>query len=292
MSAFTRRDFLVGASAAVAGASFLGRFAAAEPAKAAPVCIKAGTDLMTLGRSGIKSSVVGLGTGTVGGREQREMGVEGFGRLVREAFDRGITYIDTADMYKMHSTVATAIKELPRDRVFVQTKTTAKTADAARADLERFRRELNIETLDTVLMHCMTQRNWPNDLRPVLDALLDAKHKGQVRAVGVSCHTLEALQDAVACDDLDVHLVRINHAGEKMDAAPEAVAAEIRKMHAKGHGIIGMKIYGEGAFKTREERAASIKYVLGLGCVQAFTIGFSSMKQIEETLDLIHEAAA
>ena len=77
-----------------------------------------------------------------------------------------------------------------------------------------------------------------------------------------------------------------------MDGEPAKVAEQMEKMYQKGRGIIGMKIYGEGAFKTAEERLASLKYVLGLGCVHCFTIGFSSVEQIDETLELIKKATA
>ena len=91
---------------------------------------------------------------------------------------------------------------------------------------------------------------------------------------------------------MDVHLVRINHNGEKMDGSPADVSAQIARMHKKGRGVLGMKIYGEGAFKSREQRLNSLKYVMGLGGVQAFTIGFSKIEQIDETLELIEEATA
>ncbi len=292
MSLLSRREFLFRSSTVAAGATLAPRCALGEPpAAVAAEKLRTGVDVVTLGKTGIETSMLGLGTGTFGGREQRELGEEGFARLVHQAFERGIRYIDTADMYRIHATVAHAIKGLPREKLFVQTKTRAKTAEDARADVERFRRELGIETLDTCLIHCMTQKNWPADRRPVIDALLEAKEKGRVRAIGVSCHTLDALIDAVDCDALDVHLVRINHAGQHMDAAPEQVVPQIRRMHEKGRGVLGMKIYGEGRFRTREERFESLKYVLSLGCVPAFTIGFKDIEQIDETLAMIEQAA-
>lgn len=287
MSDISRRQFLARLSAAGA-VCVSGRFAPGQPA--APAKITSGTDLVTLGRSGIKTSVLGVGTGTRSGKEQRDLGEDGFVRLIRYAYDRGLRYIDTADSYRTHTLVAAAIKGLPRDQWFIQTKTWAKDAQKAKADIERFRQELGIETLDTVLMHCMTKKDWPGMMRPVLDALLEAKQKGQVRAIGVSCHTIEALRDAVDCEGIDVHLVRINPVGEKMDASPDEVAAQIKRMHEKGRGVIGMKIYGEGVFTTPQQRFDSLKYVLGLGTVQAFTIGFSSPQQIDETLALIRKA--
>jgi predicted aldo/keto reductase-like oxidoreductase len=289
MSKTSRREFLVRTSAGLLGAAAVGHLPPLAQAKdLPPLKISSGVELVPLGRTGIKTTVLGLGTGTVGGSKQRALGQDGWNKLVREAFDRGIRYIDTADMYKMHDAVRESIKGLPRDQLFIQTKTTAKNAEKAKADIERFRKELGLETLDTLLMHCMTKKGWGKDMRPVLDVLLDAKRKGQVRAVGVSCHGLDPLVDAVDVEDLDVHLVRINHNGAKMDAAPEVVAPLMQKMYQKGRGIIGMKIFGEGTFLKAEDRQAALKYVLGLGCVHCFTIGFVNAAEIDETLAMIN----
>ena len=291
MSKITRRRFLAGAAAAAGAVTFARPALRAAEAARSPV--KSGADIVTLGKTGIKTSVLGIGTGTFGGREQRNMGKEGFSRLVHHAYGLGIRYIDTADGYKTHDFVREAIADLPRSELFIQTKTRAKDAQAARDDIERFRRELGIEQLDTVLMHCMTKGSWPVDMRPVMDVLAEAKQKGRVRAVGVSCHGWDPLVASADLDEwMDVHLVRINPQGKLMDAEPEKVAAQIEKMAAKQRGVLGMKIYGEGAFKTREERLASLKYVLGLGTVHAFTIGFSDTRQIDETLELIRQALA
>lgn len=286
MSAVTRREFLAGA----AGAAVLaGRFAPAAEAKAR---ITSGTDLVTLGRSGVKSTVLGIGTGTVGGSQQRALGPGGFAKLVRHAYDRGLRYIDTADNYRMHGLVRVAIKGLPREQLFIQTKTPSKDARSAKADIDRFRAELGVDYLDSLLMHCMTTKTFATDMRPVMDVLSEAKQKGIVRAVGVSCHGWNGLSASVDCDWIDMQLARINPFGDKMDGKPEAVAALLKKMHDKGRGIIGMKIYGETGFDSAAKRLESLKYVLGLGSVDAFTIGFTDPKQIDETLELIKKAVA
>jgi predicted aldo/keto reductase-like oxidoreductase len=293
MTTITRRSFLSTATAA-AGTVVLGRRSAlAEPSAAVPrVRAKAGSDVVTLGKTGIKTSVLGMGTGTNSGREQRELGQEKFVRLMREAYDRGIRYIDAAGMYRTHDLVGAALKELPKGEVFVQTKTWARAAKKAKDDIELFRRQLGMETLDTLLIHCMTKDEWPTTLRPVIDVLVEAKERGQVRAIGVSCHSFEALEDAEAAEQMDVHLVRINPFGRVMDDKPEKVSGEIAKMHAKNRGVIGMKIYGNTGLRSREERFESLKYVLGLGTVHAFTIGFSKIEQLDETLELIQRAVA
>lgn len=287
MATISRRQFVLGT--AVAGAAaFAGRLGRA--AEETPRIKKKGSDVVTLGKSGIQTTILGIGTGTVGGSQQRALGEAGFTKLVRHALDCGLRYVDTADMYRMHYLVSVALKGVSSDKYFIQTKTTAKHPEVAKADIERFRRELGVQTLDTLLMHCMSKGGWDADMRPVMDVLYEAKEKGRVRAVGVSCHGYPPLVTSSECDWIDVHLVRINPFGDKMDDTPEKVAAEIKKMHNRGHGVLGMKIFGETGFDSAEKRLQSLKYVLGLGTVDAFTIGFVSTEQIDETLAMIEQA--
>jgi diketogulonate reductase-like aldo/keto reductase len=287
MSEISRRRFLAG-TAAVGAAALTGRFGFAAGATTSKVTC--GTNVVTLGRTSVKTSVLGLGTGTHGGNEQRALGETGFTRMVRHALDCGVRYIDTADSYHIHDLVGKALKGIAGDKVFIQTKTSARHPEAAKADIERFRRELQVPQLDSLLMHYMTKGGWPTDMRAVMDVLYQAKEKGQVRAVGVSCHGLDPLIASADCDWIDVHLVRINPFGVKMDDSPDKVAGQIRKMHERGHGVLGMKVFGENGYDSAEKRFEALKYVLGLGAVDAFTIGFTSTKQIDETLEMIRKA--
>ena len=134
------------------------------------------------------------------------------------------------------------------------------------------------------------KKGWPADMRPVMDVLQEAKRKGRIRAIGVSCHGWDPLVSAADAEGIDIHLVRINPFGAVMDGPVEDVAAQVKKMHQKGRGVIGMKIFGENGFGSKEKRLQSLKYVLGLGAVDAFTIGFTSPEQIDETLQLIEQA--
>lgn len=292
MSIWTRREFLAGTFAAGA-AAWMGQFGQAqsqEPATSSRPKITSGTDLVPLGRTGLKPTVLGLGTGTRGGSEQLALGQEAFTRLFRHAYERGIRYIDTADNYRMHLFVRFAIQGLPRDRLFILSKTGARHPEVAKADIERFRRELQTDYLDCLLLHCMTTKTFPTDMRPVMDVLSEAKAKGRVRAVGISSHGMDPLRASVDCDWMDVQLVRINPFGQNMDGQPEEVLGICKKIHATGRGVLGMKIYGETGYDTREKRLQALRYVLRSGAVDAFAIGFSKPEQIDETLELIREA--
>ena len=289
MTSLSRREFL-GQSAAAAGVLAAANALAAQP----PQRPKSAADLVTLGRTGIQTSLLGIGTGSVGVKRssnQVKLGEAGFTKLMRHAFDKGITYIDAADQYGSHIYLRTALRGLPREKLFLQTKTRATTAAMVRADIERFRHELGTDYLDTLLMHCMTTKTWPTDFRPVMDVLSEAKEKKWVRAVGVSCHGMDPLREAVACDWVEVDLARINPIGGskgRMDGTPDEVATCLQAMHKQGKGILGMKILAEGTLKTPEEQMRSLRFVLGLGCVDAFVIGFESPKQIDEMVERIN----
>src|SRR5262245_34288365 len=292
MSNPSRRDFLGQSAAAVGALAAAGAAQGGEEKRR----LTSAADQVTLGRTGLKTSLLGMGTGSVGvghSSNQVKLGEAGFVKLVRYAFDKGVTYFDTADQYGSHIYMRSAIKGLPREKLFLQTKTRATTAEMARYDIERFRAELGTDYLDTLLMHCMTKGSWPTDFRPVMDVLTEAKEKKKVRAIGVSCHGMAPLRAAVKCEWVEVDLARINPVGGnagRMDGSPEDVAGCLKEMHGQGKGILGMKILAEGTLRTPEKQMASLRFVLGLGCVDAFVIGFENPRQIDEIVKRIEEA--
>jgi len=285
-----RRQFLRKAASASAAAWLAPKVLASRLA-ALPAGQKVlATDTVTLGRTGIQTSRLAMGTGTVGSghhSNQTALGLGGLSRLLQNGYDNGLRFFDTADSYGSHPHVADALKHVDRSKVTILTKSWARTGPEMRADLDRFRRELNTDHLDIVLMHCVTEGDWTSRYRSAMDALSEAKEKGIIRAHGCSCHSLEALRAAAKSEWVEVDLVRINPIGSHMDADPATVVGVIREMRAAGKGIVGMKILGQGDLRDRQNEA--IRYALGLGALDAFTIGAES---IAEQKDLIERIAS
>lgn len=278
-----RRDFLRH-TARTATAALLARSAVARAALIEPNPLATrykASDEVVLGKSGIRTSRLAMGTGTTGGggrSNQTRLGNSPFVNLLRDGYhDNGLRFFDAADSYGSHPYVAEAIKGLPRDKVTVLTKTDNRTPEGVRADLDRFRRELGVDYIDIVLIHCTTEGDWTTRYRGVMDVLSEAKAKGTIRAHGVSCHSLPALQAAAASPWVDVDLVRLNPIGSHMDADPETVIGVIKQMRAQGKGIIGMKILGQG--DLRDKPSEAIRYALGSGVLDAFTIGAESPRE-------------
>lgn len=248
------------------------------------------SDTVTLGKTGIQTSRLAMGTGTVGvghHSHQTALGVDGLSRLLLNGYDHGLRFFDSADSYGSHPHVAEALKHVPRDKVTVLTKSWARDAQGMRADLERFRRELGTDYMDICLMHCLTEGDWTSRFNGAMDVLSEAKEKGIIRAHGCSCHSIEALRAATASPWVEIHLVRINPIGAFMDSDPDSVVSVIKQMRAANKGIIGMKILGQGDMRNRQDEA--LNFALGLNLLDAFTIGAESKVEQE---DLIRRIAA
>ncbi len=258
-------------------------------------------DQVTLGKTGLKLSRLGIGTGSKGGSIQRSLGQDRFNRLIRYAYDQGITYIDTSDSYKTHEMVRESIKGLPREKLFIQSKMPGIPENPLDV-LDRYRSELNVDYIDSLLTHCAVSKNWDEERKRIMDAFEKAKDKGIIRAHGVSCHSIPASALAAQLDWVDVNLVRINPQGAHVDTPAErwdatsdishvpAVMEQIRIMRKKGHGIIGMKIIGNGDFKKPEDREKSIRYAMNCGLLDAVVIGFKSPAEIDEAIGRINNA--
>lgn len=294
MSERSRRDFLKGTLAAgvVAGSP---RWAGADAAAK-----RSATDWVTLGNSGVKVTRLAFGTGSFGGKVQRDLGQEGFTRLVRHAYDRGIRFFETADAYDgMHEMLAGALRGLPRDSYRLMTKYRLREPEDPKATIDRFRRELESEYFDILLLHCVRAPDWAEQHARLRDALSEAKDKKVILAHGASCHGLLPLRAFPANTNwLDVALLRVNPVGTRMDTLKQTdtddlgdvneVIGHIKEVRAKGTGVIGMKIVGEGQFKTPEQRDASIRFVTKLGTVDAMTIGYKSPAEIDEAIERLN----
>lgn len=294
---FTRRQFIE-RTAAMAGGVLLAPLAIRAAGKMTAV------DQVPLGKTGLKLSRLGIGCGTNSGRVQQELGQEGLTRLLRYAYDQGITYIDIARSYRTHGMLREAIQGLPREKLFIQTKIGG-VPDKPFEDIDRCRKDYGVDYIDSLLVHCTITPDWDEKRKRVMDAMQEAKDKKIIRAHGVSCHSLPALVRSVELDWVDVHLVRINPQGSHMDTPRSdtwnarsneshvlPVMEQIARMRDKGRGIIGMKIIGNGDFTNPEDREKSIRFAMQCGLLDCVTIGFKSPAEVDEAIRRMNNALA
>src|SRR5881398_2545371 len=255
MSLHSRREFLkttTAASGAIAASGSLPLSAARQTA----------TDWVTLGKSGVKVTRLAFGTGSFSGHVQRDLGQDGFTRLVRYAYDRGIRFFETAESYgDMHKMLGFALKGIPRDSYRLMSKMTTREGVNPQEKIDELRKLANTEYFDIMLLHWQHTASWPTDTRRWQDAILEAESKKVVVSHGASVHGLPALRQVPGNKWLDLAMIRVNHKGKSMDAenyatqglgnVPEVVE-HVKEVRSEGMGVISMKLIGEGTFNHED----------------------------------------
>jgi 1-deoxyxylulose-5-phosphate synthase len=260
------------------------------------------TDWVTLGKSGVKVTRLAFGTGTSSGKVQRELGQEGFNRLVRHAYDNGIRFFETSETYgDMHRMLGIALKGIPRDNYRLMSKLTTRPDGDPQAKIDELRKLANTDYFDIMLMHYQHVGTWPTDTVRWQDGIAEAQVKKAVIGRGASVHGLPALRQMPGNRWLEIGMIRMNHKGSHMDAEDYAtggpgnvdeVVEHTKQVHGRGLGVISMKLIGEGSFTTREDRQAAMKFAFKNAGVDSVTVGYKSTAEIDEAIENLNLALA
>jgi aryl-alcohol dehydrogenase-like predicted oxidoreductase len=293
MPHYTRREFLKTGLAA-------GAFAATASLPLRAIRSTA-TDWVTLGKSGVRVTRLAFGTGSFSGQVQRELGQDGFTRLVHYAYDRGIRFFETAESYgEMHKMLGVALKGIPRDNYQLMSKVTTRQGVDPQQKFDELRKLANTEYFDIMLLHWQHTATWPADTSRWQDGILEAESKKIVVSHGASVHGLPALRQVPANKWLDIAMIRVNHKGTRMDAEDyntdglgnvSEVVSHVRETRKKGMGVISMKLVGEGTF-NREDRKAAMKFAFRNAGVDCVTVGYKNTEEIDEAIENLNLALA
>jgi len=257
-------------------------------------------DMVNLGETGLKVPRLALGTGSYGWKKtssQKKLGEEKFVQMAQHAYDRGVKFFETADMYGTHEFVGKAMKKVGRENVTLLSKIMVYEHEGwykpepFQKSIDRFRKELNTDYIDILLLHCMVNSEWPDEYKRYMDDYSEAKQKGIIRQIGLSCHDFGAMKIAAENPWADVLLARINYDGAKMDGTPENVMQVLKEAKENGKGVIGMKIFGCGDLTKDEQRQKSLEFVIKSKNVDCMTIGMESIAQVDDTVERIMKLA-
>ena len=293
MSNYSRREFLKSGLAAGAIAVSGGIPLSATRQSA--------TDWVTLGKSNVKVTRLAFGTGSLSGQVQRDLGQDGFTRLVRYAYDRGIRFFETAESYgDMHRMLGVALNGLPRDSYRIMSKVTTHQGVNPQEKFDELRKLANTDYFDIMLLHWQHIATWPSDTARWQDGILKAESKHAIVSHGASVHGLPALRQFPANKWLEVAMIRMNHKGVRMDAEDygtdglgnvSEVVNQVHQVRQAGMGVISMKLCGEGVF-NREDRQAAMRFAFRNAGVDSVTVGYKNTAEIDEAIDNLNLALA
>jgi len=258
------------------------------------------TDWVTLGKSNVKVTRLAFGTGTMSGKVQRDLGQDQFTRLVRHAYDKGIRFFETSESYgEMHKMLGIPLQGIPRDSYRLMTKVTTREGVDPQAKIDELRKLANTDYFDIALLHYQHVATWPKDTVRWQDGISEARNKKAVISQGASVHGLPALRQMPGNDWLQIAMIRMNHNGTRMDAEDfntqgrgdvKEVVSHVKEVQSDRMGVISMKLIGEGAFTNREDRKAAMRFAFQQARVDAVTVGYKNMAEVDEAIENLNLA--
>lgn len=227
---------------------------------------------------GITVSELCYGTLTIGPLQKGLTPDEG-GRLLRYAFDKGVSFFDTAELYETYAHLRTGLDGHLND-VVIATKSYAYDKKTMETSLRLALTELRRSYVDIFLLHEQESMYTLKGHWQALAYLLTMKEKGYVRAVGISTHHVAAVKAAALVAEVDVIHPLINYAGIGIQGGTRGDMEEaISEAAARGKGIYAMKALAGGALYKQASDA--LGFVRGLKGVSAVAVGMGSRDDID-----------
>lgn len=288
---FTRREFLASTAAAAAGLTLADRL----PAEEADALHKP-MPMRVLGRTGVRVSMLAFGAAPLGHSFQPQ---EVFDRVVGEALDLGVNYVDTAVTYDISQERLGPIVKRNRERMFLVSKTRGKTKAEAIADIEKSLRLLQTDHLDLVHLHNVPDLEASKEklLEPdsPLAGLQEAQKRGLVRFLGATAHyQVPKMLPAIETGLLDVVMAAMNYFDQHTYAFETRMLPAAREHKC---GIIAMKVFGgppNWSYRTPtppivapERVPHAIRYCLSIPDVAAANIGFHTVEQVRQAVTVV-----
>jgi len=292
MSPFSRREFLK-SSLAVGTLTSVGTLSLHAATRTA-------SDIVTLGKSGMKVTRLAFGTGSANGHVQAALGQQEFTRLIHYAYDRGIRFFETAESYVTPAMLGVALKGIPRESYQLMNKVTTDEGVDPRQRFDEMRSMMQTEYFDIMLLHWQHNPDWVARTSRWQDGIHEAQAKKTILTRGASVHGLPALRQMPGNQWLEVAMIRMNHNGTRMDGPDyradnsptnrDEVVEHVKQVKKDGMGVISMKLVGDGTFTRHEDRQAAMRFAFNNAGVDCVTVGFKNTREIDEAIDNLNIA--
>ncbi|MCQ1529783.1 aldo/keto reductase [Lutispora saccharofermentans] len=199
-------------------------------------------------------------------------------RVIEEAYDRGVNFLDTAELYENYSYIKEAIKG-KRDKFILSTKSYAYSYEGGEKSLTMALTELNTDYIDIFSLHEQESEHTLRGHSEAIEYLLRAKEKGYIRALGISTHHVAGVRAALKYDDIQIIHPIYNKAGLGIiDGSVSDMKNAIAKANSMGKGIYSMKPLGGGNLLNMVEE--SIGFVLENPDIHSVAVGMQSIEEV------------
>ncbi|MBS4535372.1 aldo/keto reductase [Clostridium sp. D2Q-14] len=240
-----------------------------------------------LGNTNIDVSRLCFGSLTISPLQRNFSYKEG-AKLIRYAFDRGINFLDTAELYDNYGHINLFLKDIDRKDFVIATKSYSYSKETAENSLMKALNELGTDYIDLFLLHEQESEHTIKGHYEAIEYFIKAKEKGIIRSIGISTHRVEGVLAAAKYNEIEVVHPIINKIGIGIqDGDSNDMINAIKKCHALGKGIYGMKPLGGGHLLKNVEEA--FNYVQDIKEIHSIAIGMQSHLEVDANVNLIEK---
>lgn len=242
-------------------------------------------DRVKLGNTNIEVSRLCFGSLTMT-PFQAGLTVEEGAYLIEYAYDKGINFIDTAEIYENYQYIKTALRGIKREDYHISTKTYAYTKEMAKNSLELALKELGTDYIDIFLLHEQESIHTVRGHFEAIEYFLKAKEEGKIRSIGISTHRIAGALAAKEVKEIEVIHPIINKYGIGIqDGTVEEMLKVIEEIHEMGKGVYAMKPLGGGHLIKEAEDA--FNFVKSIPSINSIAIGMQSKDEIDANISLM-----
>ena len=208
--------------------------------------------------------------------------------LIEYAYDKGINFLDTAEIYENYNYIKRALKGIRREDYHIATKTYAYTEEMARESLELALKELDTDYIDLFLLHEQESIHTVRGHFEAIEYFIKAKEQGKIRVIGLSTHRVEGVLAAKEVKEIEVVHPIVNKLGIGIqDGNIDDMLKAIEEIYNMGKGIYAMKPLGGG--HLIKDLEAAFNFVKSIPSIHSIAIGLQSTEEIDSNIELLEK---
>lgn len=217
---------------------------------------------------------------------QANLSIEEGAYLIEYGFERGINFLDTAEIYENYAYIKQALKGIKREDYIIASKTYAYTAEMAKLSLEKALNKIGTDYIDLFLLHEQESIHTIRGHFEAIEYFIRAKQEGKIRAIGISTHKVAGAKAVKEIPEIEIIHPIVNKAGIGInDGTIEDMLIELKHLHNMGKGIYAMKPLGGGHLISDLESA--FNFVKNIPYIDSIAIGLQSTEEIDSNIYLL-----
>lgn len=206
--------------------------------------------------------------------------------IIKYAYERGINFIDTAELYDNYEYIKEALKYIDRNKYVIATKSYSYSKETAKSSLEKALREIDTDYIDIFLLHEQESQHTIRGHYEAIEYFLEAKKKGIIRSFGISTHKIQGVKDSLKYDEIEVLHPIVNKSGLGIsDGSVNEMIKVLENAYHKGKGIYGMKPLGGGHLINKVKE--SFDFVKNIPYLHSIAIGMQSKDEVDADIILL-----